>query len=355
MRYGCFELHDAKTFNQPEYFALHSKNPARIKPIELFLSIFSHMKRSDFLKAAASFTAAAILPAPGIAAGEGLPVIRFAHLTDIHLKPGLVPEKGMAKALHHAQQQKDIAFIMNGGDAIFDALEVDKAGTKTQFDLFNNILKKENSLPVYHCIGNHDVWGWFIKENLSNGQAGKPDQDRLYGKTWVVEEFGMKKRYYSFSKENWHFIVLDSTQLNPNGGYIGKVDEEQLDWLKQDLESHKDKFICIISHIPVLSICAGLFFEKNEPNGDLVIQRNLMHTDFLQLKKIFLQYPTIKACISGHIHLQDELEYLGIKYFCNGAVSGGWWKGAFREFDPAYAVMELHPDGQVKRTMLSYD
>ncbi len=337
-----------KTFNQSEYFAQPSKNPARMKPVAHFFSIFSHMKRSEFLKTTAAITAAGMIPPLSSAAGEASPVIRFAHLSDIHVKPGLVPETGMAKALQHAQQQKDIAFIMNGGDAIFDALEVDKEGTRTQFDLFNNILKKENSLPVYHCIGNHDVWGWFIKEN-------KPDQDRLYGKIWVVEELGMKKRYYSFSKDTWHFIVLDSTQLNPNGGYIGKVDDEQLEWLKQEVESHKDKFICIISHIPVLSICAGLFFEKNEPNGDLIIQRNLMHTDFLLLKKIFLQYPNIKVCISGHIHLQDEVEYLGIKYFCNGAVSGGWWKGVFREFGPAYAVMELYPDGQVQRTMFSYE
>ncbi len=344
-----------KTFKRPEYFAANQQESCLKEYGWSFLYIFSCMKRSEFLKTTAAIAAAGVLPPAPSFAGETNSVIRFAHLSDIHVKPGLAPETGMAKALHHAQQQKDLAFIMNGGDAIFDALEVDKAGTRTQFDLFNNILKKENSLPVYHCIGNHDVWGWFIKESLPAGQAGKPDQDRLYGKVWVVEEFGMKKRYYSFSKDTWHFIVLDSTQLNPNGGYIGKVDEEQLEWLKQELESHKDKFICIISHIPVLSICAGLFFEKNEPNGDLIIQRNLMHTDFLQLKKIFLQYPNIKVCISGHIHLQDELEYLGIKYFCNGAVSGGWWKGAFREFGPAYAVMELHPDGRAQRTMFSYE
>jgi len=165
----------------------------------------------------------------------------------------------------------------------------------------------------------------------------------------------MKNRYYSFTKDKWHFIVLDSTQLNPAGGYIGKLDEPQLEWLKQELNTSKDKFICFVSHIPILSICAGLFFDKNQPNGDLLIQRNLMHSDFLILKKIFIQYPNIKVCISGHIHLQDELNYLGIKYYCNGAVSGNWWKGAFQEFAPAYAVMEFYPDGTCKRTMNQYE
>ncbi len=280
--------------------------------------------------------------------------IRFAHLTDIHIKPGIIPETGMAKALQHVQQLNPKAdFIINGGDFIMDALEADKAKTQTQWDLAKSILQKENSLPVYHTIGNHDVWGWFIKNE-------KPDNDRLYGKVWAVETLEMKKRYYSFAKGNpmaigWHFIVLDSTQLNPAGGYIGKLDAEQLDWLQQELKNvPANKFICIVSHIPILSICSGLFFDKTEANGDLLIKRNLMHTDFLELKKIFMNYPNIKACISGHIHLQDELEYLGIKYYCNGAVSGNWWNGSFQEFAPAYAVMELFNDGTVKRTMMKY-
>lgn len=255
----------------------------------------------------------------------------------------------MATALHHVQSQKpQVDFIMNGGDSIMDALEADKAKTQAQWDLFHLLLQKENSLPIYHCIGNHDVWGWFIKEN-------KPDADRLYGKMWVVETLKLSNRYYSFTKGKWHFIVLDSTQLNPAGGYIARLDSDQMEWLQKELAGvAKDRFVCIVSHIPILSICAGLFFDKTEANGDLLLKRNLMHTDFLALKKIFLQYPQIKVCISGHIHLQDELEYLGVKYYCNGAISGNWWKGPFQEFAPAYAMMEMYDDGSCKRTIVNY-
>ncbi|MBK9570999.1 MAG: metallophosphoesterase [Chitinophagaceae bacterium] len=213
---------------------------------------------------------------------------------------------------------------------------------------FQKYFTKENSLPIYHTIGNHDIWGWFIKEN-------KPDNDRLYGKLWVLETLEMKTRYYSFTRGNWHIIVLDSTQLNPAGGYIGKLDPVQLDWLRQELlQVPADIFICIVSHIPILSICSGLFFDKTELNGDLLIKRNLMHTDFLVLKKLFIKYPNIKACISGHIHLQDEVKYLGINYYCNGAVSGNWWGGSYQEFAPAYAIMELFDDGSSRRTMVPY-
>jgi len=308
------------------------------------------MKRSEFLQSTAAIVGGSLLPKISIAEeNKKKSKIRFAHLTDIHLKPGLVPEAGMAKAFQHAQSAKPkVDFIINGGDSIMDALEADKQKTQTQWDLFHSILKKENNLPIYHCIGNHDVWGWFIKND-------KPEADKLYGKQWVVDTLQLSNRYYSFTKNSWHFIILDNVQLNPAGGYIAFLDPEQLSWLQQELERSKDKFVCIVSHIPILSICAGLFFNKTEANGDLKIQRNLMHTDFLALKKIFLNYPNIKCCLSGHIHLQDELEYLGIKYYCNGAVSGNWWGGAFQEFAPAYAVIELYDDGRSERTMMKYE
>ena len=308
------------------------------------------MKRRDFIGNSAGLGAVVLTnPSAILTTQIKKPPIRVAHLTDIHIKPGKDIEASVAKAMHHAQiLVPEIDFIINGGDSIMDSLEADKDKTQIQWDLFTSILKKEISLPVYHCIGNHDIWGWFIKEN-------KPENERQYGKVWVVEALQMKKRYYSFSKDKWHFIVLDSTQLNPAGGYIGKIDEEQLAWLQTELASvAKEKFICIVSHIPILSICAGLFFDKTEANGDLKIQRNLMHSDFFTLKKIFNNYPNIKVCISGHIHLQDELNYLGIKYYCNGAVSGNWWKGSFQEFAPAYAMLEFYDDGTSKRYMQNY-
>ena len=308
------------------------------------------MKRRDFIGNSAGLGAVVLTnPSAILTTQIKKPPIRVAHLTDIHIKPGKDIEASVAKAMHHAQiLVPEIDFIINGGDSIMDSLEADKDKTQIQWDLFTSILKKEISLPVYHCIGNHDIWGWFIKEN-------KPENERQYGKVWVVETLQMKKRYYSFSKGKWHFIVLDSTQLNPAGGYIGKIDEEQLAWFQTELASvAKEKFICIVSHIPILSICAGLFFDKTETNGDLKIQRNLMHSDFFALKKIFNNYPNIKVCISGHIHLQDELNYLGIKYYCNGAVSGNWWKGSFQEFAPAYAMLEFYDDGTSKRYMQNY-
>lgn len=308
------------------------------------------MNRSTFIK---STLLATTIPLAGFSILDSekkkKPAIWFAHLTDFHIQEGATQEAGMAKVLQHLHKLKEKpSFIINGGDAIMDSLESNKEKTKSQWAIFNKILNENNKLPLFHCIGNHDIWGWFVKDPAIK-------EDPLYGKNWAVETLKMPKRYYTFQEKKWNFIVLDSTQFNEKGGYIAKIDEEQFLWLKNTLQSiPQDNNICIVSHIPILSVCSGLFWDKTEVNGDRLFKRNLMHTDFIQLKELFLQHPNVKVCISGHIHMQDEIDYLGVKYYCNGAVSGNWWKGKFHEFPPAYALIELHEDGSSNRVMHEY-
>jgi len=305
------------------------------------------MQRRKFLQNIAAVTAATALPFPGQAETEKKKKkFTAAFISDIHIKPSAVAEAGMKKALQHVNQlphQPD--FIINGGDCIMDALAVDKEKTKIQWDLFNTITAAENKLPVRYCIGNHDIWGWQVKEDVKS--------DPLYGKAWWLQQTGYAKTYYSFTHHNWHFIFLDSVQEN-NGGYIALLDDEQFNWLDNELNASKEKFICIVSHIPIVSFCSAMFFKDMLPNGDWKLSRALLHTDARKIKDLFKKYPNIKTCLSGHIHLQDEVEYLGIKYYCNGAISGNWWNGAFQDFAPAYASFDFFDDGTIKREMIEY-
>lgn len=307
------------------------------------------MKRKDFLKT--GMVAAGISVVPKIVSAK-VPYpkksFRFAFISDIHVKPEKVAEEGMAKALREIQNLKPKAdFMLMGGDAIYDSLKATKEYTKTQWDLYQSILKRENKLPVYNCIGNHDIYGWY--------NTPQDVSDPLYGKAWALKELNLTKPYYHFNKANWDFIVLDSTQPRPEGGYIAKLDEEQFEWLKSKLaEIPSDHFISIISHIPILSICAGLYFGKNDPNGDLRTQYMLQHTDIFKIKELFNKYPNVKNCLSGHIHLVDELIYNNREYFCNGAMSGNLWKGPYYEFGPAYAIFDFYDDGSCKREMIYY-
>lgn len=305
------------------------------------------MQRRKFLQNISLASAAAALP-PIAAAGSAKKKKQFtvAFISDIHIKPLDTAEAGMRRALQTINQMvKKPDFIINGGDSIMDALAADKEKTKAQWDLFNKIMEAENKLPLKYCLGNHDIWGWQLKEDVKS--------DPLYGKAWWLQQTGNSKTYYSFSHHNWHFIVLDSVQEN-KGGYIALLDDEQFNWLENELNNNKEKIICLVSHIPIISFCSAMFAKDMMPNGDWKLSRALLHTDAKKIKDLFKKHPNIKTCLSGHIHLQDEVNYLGIKYYCNGAVSGNWWGGSFQDFAPAYALFDFYTDGSVERKMIEY-
>ena len=272
----------------------------------------------------------------------------FAFLSDVHVKPTPAAEAGMRKAFRHLNALKrKPEFVINGGDAIMDALAADKAKTQGQWDVWNRVLDSENKLPIYHVIGNHDAWGWQLKD-----QSIKTDP--LYDKGWVLKQHQMPGRYYAFEQKRWKFLILDSAHEN-NGGYIARIDEPQYAWLEQELKNTSpDQHICLVSHIPIVSFCAAMFTDENQANGDWRISRALLHTDARRLTALFSNYKNIRCCLSGHIHLQDAVEYKGIQYYCNGAVSGNWWGGAFKGFDPAYALFTFHKDGRVEREIVEY-
>lgn len=305
------------------------------------------MQRRKFLQNLSLLTAAAAIPQ---AADAHTPKkkrgFEVAFITDIHIKPLTIAEEGMKKALQKINEPANKPeFIINGGDSIMDALAATKEKTEAQWKLFREIFKDYNHLPVKHCIGNHDIWGWQLKEDVKS--------DELYSKNWWLKETGNTKTYYSFIHQNWKFIVLDSVQEN-NGGYIALLDAEQFTWLENELNNSGSFHVCIVSHIPIISFCSAMFFKDMLPNGDWKLSRALLHTDARKIKELFKKYKNIKACLSGHIHLVDEVEYLGIKYFCNGAISGNWWGGAFQDFEPAYASFRFYKDGRIERKMILY-
>ncbi len=116
----------------------------------------------------------------------------------------------------------------------------------------------------------------------------------------------------------------------------------------------EDIFICIVSHIPILAICT-LFDGNNHADTNWRVPDNCLHADASKLTKLFFATKNIKVCLSGHIHLVDHVNYLGIDYYCNGAVAGAWWKGSYHQCDPAYAVMNFYADGSSNRELHNYN
>ena len=273
--------------------------------------------------------------------------LRFAHLTDIHVDLKRRAPDGLASALRHVQSLKDKPdMIITGGDNIMDCLGADDKSTEIQFTLFKKVFAKVCKLPVKHCIGNHDVWGWDKEKSKTTGQ------EPLWGKKRVVQELNLPGRYYSFDKKPWRIIILDSTYPDMSV-YTARLDEEQFNWLQEELETYKNMPVCIISHIPILSVATFLDGD-NEKSGHWSLPDEWMHIDARRIKELFREHLNVRLCISGHMHMVDRVIYNDVTYICDGAVSGAWWKGNHYEFEEGYGIFDLYDDGTFEHQYMPY-
>lgn len=285
----------------------------------------------------------ATTPAAAAQSGKRNRSLRIAHLTDIHIQPELAAAEGLAQCLKHVEGQADKPqLIVTGGDLIMDSFAADEARTALQWELLTKTIKDNTGLRIEQTLGNHDIWGWNKSKSKTSGT------EKLWGKQRAIETLGMKRSYHSYDLGGWHFVHIDSVQPDPSdaNGYIGKVDAEQMDWLKSDLATVKPgTHTLVISHIPIFSATAMV--GKREKDGSLKIAAGLMHTDSNELRELFEKSGHVRAAISGHTHRLDRLDFRGIRYCCNGAVSGGWWKGPNAEATEGYTLVDLFDDGTV--------
>jgi Icc protein len=276
-------------------------------------------------------------------------VLRIAHITDIHVQPELGAGEGFAQCMQHIRAQSDPADLMiNTGDCVMDCMAHDLDRTTVVWDLWQNTLSQGWTLPIHHVLGNHDVWGWSKKASNSTGNESG------WGKATALQRLGMKGPYYSFDQAGWHFVALDTVQPFEDG-YKAGIDDAQFRWLQDDLKSTDSKMpVLIYSHIPILS-AAAILKEGIATKDNFTIPGGKMVLNNMEMKDLLKQHPKVKLCISGHIHLRDQITYMGVNYLCNGAVCGDYWKGNSKgECDPGYTMINLFEDGSFSYEYVSF-
>lgn len=312
------------------------------------------VSRRGFLKTAGFGLAAAGLPARPAEQPPSTIALRIAHFNDVHLLPQGSCIDAFTRALRQIHASwPPVDLILNGGDSIMDASRCEREQADAQWSAFMRVIRNEVELPIYHCIGNHDVWGW------GNLQGDPPDAAALQaGKDMAMKWLGLSKRYYAFDQGGWRFLVLDSIHPRDHASehpYTGKLDDEQREWLIAELDQTPPETpICVVSHIPILCACEALD-GQNEVTGDWVVPGAWMHIDARWLWELFWQHPNVRLCLSGHTHQVEDLRYHGVQYLTNGAISADWWRGPYFDFPPGYVLLTLHTDGTAEGRFVTYD
>jgi len=277
--------------------------------------------------------------APGVC--QAMP-FRFAFLTDLHLLQGwaLRSVEGIVACLAAVEKLDPRPdFILVGGDLVHSTCDLTLPGAETAFDFFLQIWKDHTDLPTHWTFGNHDLAG------TNNPYALPGDKD--YGKGLFQNRLQLPRLFYSFDCKGWHFVVLDDIAPQPGHGYFGELFEDELAFLKADLDAHRTTPTIVCSHIPIASnLPLGLLlarditgYHKPAPknlvctNGDAVIEDAAGHN--------------IRAILSGHLHFYETLNPNGVHIINSGAVCGNYWKGPMHGCTEGFGVVDLGADGSV--------
>jgi Icc protein len=234
----------------------------------------------------------------------------FAFLTDIHLQPEKAAVAGFRQAIDSVNKLNP-DFVITGGDLVMDALDQTYGRVDSLYDLYIEV-SGELNMPVYNTVGNHEVYGWHRDEE---GIESHPE----FGKKMFESKMG--DRFYSFDHKNWHFIILDAIYRSEEGHYIGKIDQEQLEWLKGDLgKTDKLTPIAITVHIPFITSATQLSqgaLAANSEGGVI--------TNSLEVLELLWEH-NLKLVLQGHLHFNEDL-FVGNKvhFITGGAVCGLWW------------------------------
>lgn len=270
--------------------------------------------------------------------GQQDSIFKFAFFTDIHLQPEKNAPTGFRKAIDSVNNL-GADFVIFGGDNIRDALGQDYERTELQFNLLDSMLKFFN-MPVYITMGNHDIFGLY--EN-----SGVNEEHPDFGKKYFEKRIG--ERYYSFDHKNYHFVILDGIGFKKHSRkYYGYIDEEQIEWLKSDLEkTGKDKPVIASIHIPLMTVFGQVIGGSLNPNdsGYAIVNSG-------KVIEIFREY-NVKLVLQGHLHYNEDIFVYGTHYLTSGAICGKWWSGSNMNIEEGFTLITV--DGEsVKWDYIDY-
>lgn len=223
-------------------------------------------------------------------------IARFAVLSDTHSDNTYTE-----KALKQAKGLK-VDYIVHTGDWT-------KVGTieelKSQKQVFDEI-----GLPYYGVMGDHDRW-----------QSAEKNFELVFG-----------SRFESFDRAGIHHILLDASDLK-NG-----LGNDQLDWLKRDLEKNNSKEILIFMHLAPFHPTSDRTISDKAGSDP---ERQKQTERFLSLIKDL----KIIAIFSGDHHLSASYTEpeTSVKIFISGAVT--------RERNlqtPRFSLVEIYQDYTIK-------
>ncbi|MFC1644674.1 metallophosphoesterase family protein [Patescibacteria group bacterium] len=153
-------------------------------------------------------------------------------------------------------------------------------------------------IPYYFTLGHHDV---------DCGPRCAAYWSQIFFNKTPEEAMG-DKLYASFDHNNTHFVLLSNEYPLKHS-----LEQEQLNWLDQDLAATDKRYKIVLMHVPPVT-----FFGKSANNCHDMSCSEPARSQLISI----LQKHSVDLVISGHEHLFDHKIENGIHYVLSGNASG---------------------------------
>ncbi len=162
---------------------------------------------------------------------------------------------------------------------------------------------KAMGIPFFQVVGNHDL----------DFKARSAD----LAPSTFMQHFG--PTHYAFDVGAVHYVVLQDVHYHGTG-YVGYVDDRQLQWLDADLALvEPGRAVVVFLHIPLESKQWTRDSARRPDTWQCVNNRAAVY-DALRRHKAHV--------ISGHTHDNEHVFEGGVHEHVHGTVCGAWWTGS---------------------------
>jgi 3',5'-cyclic AMP phosphodiesterase CpdA len=258
---------------------------------------------------------------------------RFIFATDIHLMPEERALEGFNQAIEAINGLKpEPHFVIMGGDLVENKYTQTLVSAEKMFNLYQEMTMKLR-MPVHNVLGNNDI----IR---MSDESGVDSSHPEYGKGMFQKRLGEGATYRSFDYRDWHFVLLDSIAEAENGSYRGFIDNDQLNWLKDDLDkTGTERPVCVVLHVPLVTSYIQIERDNmSAPPGFAVVNNG---TKVVRL----LSGYNVRLVLQGHLHIVEEIKYKKTSYITGGILSGAKWESpSWLEHSNGFVIVDVKGD-----------
>ena len=252
--------------------------------------------------------------------------LRCVFYTDVHARPDGDTPRALALAAS-AINDRNPDLVLAGGDLIADGFEVSSAAAAPQWDAYMEMHRAIRA-KVHPVLGNHDL----VAAAPSDGTAPSADPRDVFRR-----RLGLERTYYAFDSGGYRFFVLDSVHLLGDGDpYEGRISEEQIGWIRQELAGlAKETPLVLATHIPLRTA----FYQATQ-GATVPAPRDRVVVNSKEVLDLFADHRLILV-LQGHLHVNEALVWGGTTFITGGAISGRWWRGTWHGTKEGFVAVTL--------------